>query len=1170
MRRAWAYLGPVLLAVGAWLAAPNPHPVFPNLVPLVLAAAAAVLGLVGVHWGSQAAVGLALVAGVAGQLPPIVPMGWIGPALTVVGLALSLEGAASRDTGIPMAPLRAWGLPLGLTLAGALVALAALTTQVGRESLDITQGLGLAVSAPFLVAAAWGVLKAVRTRGEEGTGSGLLAVVLAAGVLLAGVTLLVPPEASAQDQQAQCDFRNQTFGAGCEPRLAVLARPNSTENATDETYTLTSDDVLLTDLGFHPGYWRNRTISFATLQLPTQADTSGNCPGTRVTLKRATQAWPEDATVDQVPPGADPVNLTRSQENCLSGSSLSADVAEQLEAWAAGAPVQGWRLSLASGQAFNGDNPWQLTYEALPNHPRIRNVTLTPEPHDGIVMAPVGERLAVEAKIFDPRGGTREVELRFGPRMLTNVSLGANDGGNLTANLSYAVDGSTANGTLEMRVIDWDNRTAHDDIAELRPDRETPTLLPGENATVEVTDEGWRIPEPIPRDKRRTLTLNVSDDACEFVQDCMQLFVTNETGQIANRTGNDTLTVPLPTDRAGDHTVTLTLEDAAGRLNTTELSYRVSEPVDPSLTGLAVTDGLGRSDQQEAGLPLEVNLTLADESPPIELAVSTSDRSLLTRTVSNETATLHLTPVIEQAGGHTLVLEATDRWGNTAELLHGVEILPARSPRITLPNRTWLASGSILEATVTDASVAPENASIQVLRGGTPMAGVDVAKRLTETGVAVSIELPQLLHGEQIRVIASATDRLGRFATQTSDHRADALAPEIDVEPTAGARVGGTLWTLPEAELVVSAEDPDSGLATLRLTEPGSRSLDPTGATIPVSDLGTERFRIEARDAVGNAANVTARLAIDREAPSVELGIDGHQAVVTVREDESGLARVHLTADGQPLQVPRVPGTHRVTIPDVQRGDVVNLTLLAEDKVGRAGNVTRTLTVEDAPPELRLGTLGEGSIRAFATDPDGDAVEVDARAIHLVNGSRVTLDPSANGTLELPNWEGDVRLVVDAEAHNATTTRTRTLVLGEGPYLHAQVPSDAQPGNEITVTVTWQRAFEELDLTVSQDGSQVDVVNVTQTSPGHGRASFTLDEEGTYGLELTARHTSGTVETASLGQVQVQAGPSPVFFAIGALLLVALVGLVLLEAYKEDEDAEEDVQGTEVEGAEGP
>lgn len=1166
MRTVWGYLGPVLLALGAWLAAPAPHPTFSSTVVLGLVATSAIVGLVTLHLGSQLGVGVAMATAIAATLPPIVPMGWPGALLIVVGSALSLEGAASRGSGLPMAPLRSWALPAGLTLTAALVALLALTTQVGRESIDITQGVGLAVSAPLLLGAGWAVLRALRSSDEEGSSS-LVPAVMAITLLIGGAFLLSAPTTKAQrefEPEPCVDGEGPRFWSreefrGCDAQLHLLVDENTSRVVNNDTWTLTQDERLLIRPGFETGLFHNFTFQSATLEVPAISDTDTRCPNKVLELSRNTEGFTEETRVGSLPDSTEALTSSRTQTECAGGSPARFDVTEHFQAWADGEPQKGWTLRLAQGQAFNGraeTSGMDAQYDV--HELEIRDVTTSPErieidSGDEKLMAPIGERLELNLSINDTRGGVRYVELNLGDRVILNETLAANDGGDLNETVGYTVDPARSNGTLTAQVVDWDGWADDIEVAELDPDRDPPQARPTEGTTLERTDTGWRVPDPVPRGEEMEIGLDVQDDSCESVPDCVQLTVRNETdGVVAERSGSGTLSFPLSTDRPGDHAFSLDLTDAADRLNASTLTYRVSEPDAPVVGNVSVTDGLGRSDQQEAGLPFEVALTVDDVSPPIDVRIHAGNDLLVNRTFETDSVDRVLRPVVEQAGTRNLQITAVDRWGNEETVIRTVDVHQARAPVLDLPEQAFVPTRSTLSVQVEDSSVTPENVSVEVLRSGAAIP-IDVSSELTDDGLDLTVQLPDLLHGSDLRMIVHATDRLGLFTPETADFEADVLEPRLKVEPSIGARTAEAVWTLQNATLDVDASDPDSGLAGVQLVEPISRQLA-ANESVPVSEVGTQQVTIEAVDEVGNRVNWSGQVRIDEKAPSLQVGIDGHHVVATVTEDESGLARVQLTVDGEPLGIPRVPGTHRVEIPGVKRGDEVEVDLLAEDRVQHVTNVTRELEVGDAPPEVRLGTLTGNHLRTFAEDPDGDEVTLSARAIHRVNGSTVSLRPTENGTFVLPNWRGDVRLVVDAEAHNATTTNARTFTLGEGPFIDVELPRQAEPGTEVTVDVSWVRAYDSIKIVVTRDGEQINVANVTESNAGQGQASFTLPEEGTYSLRLSAQHESGTVETASLGQMEAQSGPSGVFLLIGGLLLVALVGLVLLERYRDEGD----------------
>lgn len=1150
MRRAVGFAGPVLLAAGAWLAAPRPHAWIPQEFLLGLVGLVLVLGLVGVGWGRQLAVAVALVLALVPTFPTVVPMAWPGAIAIVLGAALSLEGARTRREGVSLPTLRAWVFPLSLLAFSLLGVLVALTTNVGRESLDITQGMGVAVSVPFLLAAAWAGLAALERRDRES--SGLLPFLLAGVALTGGAVLVAADPVTAQQNPCE-DPRSASGFEDCPTVSHVLAEEEFATNVTQTTWELSSDEALFIDPGFHESEVSNMTFEDAGLEVEINSQPLSGCADATLVVQRAVGPWDDDTNLSVAPEGTDPVTAPISEQACNFGGPVPVDVGTHFQAWADGAPLEGWRIELGQGGPLQGgQGPYGTNATYATNGPHIEDVDTEPAPTGPVTMAPVGEVLTVTLNVSDADANPRNASLTVDGQQAHQEPLP----GTGTIPLTFAATETNANGTLQATVRDWDGNNHTATVTELRPDREAPQVDP--EPPLVSTEDGFELEDPVPEDEPVAVTVNVSDDACFFADPCTNVTLFDEDGQpLQNATTNRSspeVNLSLPTSPPGERAVIVQVEDAADRVNATLLTYAVSEPRPPTLSNLTVTDLQGREDRQEAGLPLQVSLDAHDESLPIRATASRGDTEVANATLENASGTIELAPVLETPGTRTLIVEVEDRWGNAQQVSRLVEIHPRRAPTIELPTDEYVPSEARLSATVADASVSPENASVSVIRGGTQLEVVNVEKTLTEDGVDVVIRPPELLHGEPLRVSITATDALGQFATGTGDYEVDAIAPEITVEPEPGATIDGDVWTLANGTLFVGAEDGKSGVETLHLLDPLDQALDPTGHTIPMADVGEDRILVEAQDRVGNVANWTGTIRLDRNAPVLDLDVDGHELVVTVGEAGSGIATLGVEADDGGLPVPNVPGEHRVTVPNVRRGDTVDVLVTARDRVGHEALLNRTVTIQDAPPEVFIGPLEDRNVTLSTSDADGDAVSTEAELVHRVNGTTWAFPRDAD-EVTLPSWRGDVALVVDATANETTVTENRTFTLGEPPHVHATLPRDVEPGARATVDVTWERDYDSVTLVVQDEGRQVALANVTETGSGQGQAELELPE-GTYDLELRAQHPDGTVDTASAGAVSVEEGTSALFLAVGLLLLTALVGVIVLSRYR-DEDEEE-------------
>ncbi len=1158
MRHAFSYLGPVLLFVAAWLVMPDPHPTLGTGLALIIAGVGAAAAALGIVLARQLVVLLGIIATVAVTFPVDLPIAWLGPPLHVLGAALALEGARARSIDSQIPPARAWGLPLLLAAIASIVPLAALLTEVGRESLDVTQGMGLGVSAPFLLLGIWLVVRAL-SRQQEATQD--RAATWTGTVLLIAAVLLVTVPMTAEATSHQTPDRGNWEDLDVQRQFQVDA--NRSVNVTTTDWSLNSSNAMLVEPRIPEASLSNWTVQGATLTIPLAGGNPLSCEATTFTISRLNGSWDDETLLADIPQTHEPIEATWTATDCTAGNPLEVNVTDHLQSWADGAPLDGWEIVLASDsgeQAGNGALGTTAVYDRNP--PRIQAISTVPEPRTSrededveFAMVPTGEPFLVNASI-DEEDLLRNASLDvLGTGQVLNRSVTGNESVNLTVTL----DETTANGTLQLRVDDWDGYYDTANGPHIRPDTERPTLEPNTTElAIEVDGDAWRLPEAeaLEEDEEASLTFNASDDACDVVLDCLTVEARRADGtSLETFDGNGTHELALPTGTPGPHHLVLEAEDAAGRLRTISFFYNVSEPRAPTIEEISTTGFGGRTDEQEAGLPLQVNVTVEDESPPLTVRVLLGTQELNTTTVtaSGEPASLLVT--IDEPGNHTLVVEAEDRWENNVTASHDVEIKPDLAPLIDLPEKGFIQPESALRARVLDTSVSTDQVTVDLFSGGSELSGASVSLSPRSDGVGIRVDLPFLLHGEPVRLVVEATDAGGKTATGQADYTADAEPPSIELSTSRGQRIGTDLWTTEDAVLLLSAEDADSGVASFRMTSPIDQALDADVATVNVSAVGSEEIRLTATDAVGNEATWTGQIRIDDAPPRVDVSIDGHDLVVTIEEAESGLRSVSVLRDETPVTIPVTNGTHRATLDGVRRGDVVNVTASVSDRVFQTTNWTGNLTVGDAPPEVTFQPRQNGTLPIRLDDADGDPVEAEVTARHRVTGNETTL-ALEDGNVTLPDWRGDVEVTVEATSFNTTIREDEQLTLGTGPFLHAELPETIAPGQTAEIPVTWERAYTSIDLLVERDGTQVDVLEVEEQAPGEGTVTLDLDEEGTYQLSLSGQHEDGEVETASLEEVQVDSGTSVWLIVAGVLILVLLVSLAVLEFLNRRQDEE--------------
>lgn len=1135
-----AILAALALGGGAFLASPAAHPIWGATGSLALAGAAVVLALVAYALGREWITGLAIGAALAATIPPDLPMGWIGPLLLTAGAALSLETTRAREAGA-LPPATAWALPVGLTIVGLSVPLAALVVQSGRESLDLAQGIGAAVSAPFVLLAAAGLLSLVYSDEEDETSeaasdeaadaanSTVAAVAIVAGLAILLVTAGLVA-ANTREQQRGMELEVLVDDSGASGRDMTQQTFWAIDNSSVALLLPDTDNLQI----------RNVTVLEAEFAVNENSlsspEGSTSCERVVIQLARNVDPWGTGTTWSTLPSTTNPRNRTIDLDQCNQHPAFTWDVTADARAWSRGEPLNGWTLSMPQGdREYDVVIPtYNVTYD--PNPPEIAGVETTPDRVPGGVIAPVGQNVTVAVNATDPMGGIRNATLVHDGVQIGSARFPVNT---TDTTLTFRARAGMPDAPLVVEVVDWDGNEARKAIGRPILDRLRP------NATVEAVPT-----EPVPRGSTPNATLAFQDDLCEDVTPCLDWSVRNETGHIvANGTGNGTATIQLPTQHAGPRELVVTVTDRAGRTNSTTLSYLVREQVPPGFARLNVLGALERPNLQEQGLPFTVELALDEESPPITVDVFAGSAPVAKRTIDTTQAAFPIN--VTDTGETTITVRVEDRWGNVAQAQRRVTVEPRSEPIVLLPTRDFVSRQPTLAVQIVDLSVDPLNVTVDATVGGSPLPGMSTNHSVTRTGLDLSVGLPSLVDGERVRLVVQATDALGQSASTSHAYTADAGPPRISVEPSPGIFDDGVLFTTPDGEVTFAASDDVSSVTRFELD---GRAIDPRGTDVPAGQLASS-FSLIAEDEAGNQATRQGAVSIDGTPPTVEAGIDGHDVVVTVTEQGSGLARSTVTVDGTLHPIPLAPGTHNVTLTDVRRGDEITAEVRAVDRVGQEATVVRNLTVEDAPPRITIGTVDGRNVSLSTSDPDGDTVDTTVTARHAVNGTERTLERTA-GRVTLPDWRGEVVLEVAASAHDATTTRMRTLLLGQPPFVSARAPEEATTGREVTVHVEWARRADEITVTALRDGIEVASADVQPTSDGEGTATLTFDESGTYHLDARLVSPDGDVEVQSAGTVSVSTAigwPIWVLVALGAIGLIG-AGVYLWLRRREEPD----------------
>ncbi|MCQ8849646.1 Ig-like domain-containing protein [Alteromonas stellipolaris] len=527
---------------------------------------------------------------------------------------------------------------------------------------------------------------------------------------------------------------------------------------------------------------------------------------------------------------------------------------------------------------------------------------------------------------------------------------------------------------------------------------------------------------------------------------------------------DSTPTLSGTTDAAPGSTVTLTVTDSAGNVQTltttvqadgsfsvdvsaelAEGEYSVEATVTDAAGNTATDANTGEIDTTAPAIALDAQGTDNDTTPTLSGTTDAAPGSTVTLTVTDSAGNVQTLTTTVQADGtfsvdvpvelaegeYSVEASVTDAAGNNATDANTGEI-DTTAPAIsldaqgtdndttpTLSGTTDAAPGSTVTLTVTDSAGNVQTLTTTVQADGS--FSVDVSAELAEGEYSVE---------------ATVTDAAGNTATDANTGEIDTTAPAIaldaqgtdnDTTPT----LSGTTDAAPGSTVTLTVTDSAGNVQTLTTTvqADGSFSVD-----VPL-ELAEGEYSVEAAvtDAAGNTATDANTGEIDTTPPTITINAPGSDNDTT----------------------PTLSGTT-----DAAPGSTVTLTIT--DSAGNTQTVTAIVQADgtysaDVPAEL---AEGEFTVNASVTDEAGNTASVEAQGAIDVTAPTISLnDPGINGDTT-PTLSGLTDAVPGSTitlsvTDSAGVTQTfSTTVLADGTFT-VEVPNAVTEGTySVTAEVT--------------------------------------------------------------------------------------------------------------------
>ncbi|MBQ4830231.1 Ig-like domain repeat protein, partial [Alteromonas sp. MMG017] len=586
------------------------------------------------------------------------------------------------------------------------------------------------------------------------------------------------------------------------------------------------------------------------------------------------------------------------------------------------------------------------------------------------------------------------------------------------------------------------------------------------------------------------------------------------------------------TDATPDSTVTLTVTDSAGNVQTltttvqadgtfsvdvpvelAEGEYSVEATVTDAAGNTATDANTGEIDTTAPVISLDAQGTDNDTTPTLSGTTDATPGSTVTLTVTDSAGNVQTLTTTVQADGsfsidvpvelaegeYSVEASVTDAAGNTASDANTGEI-DTTAPVIsldaqgtdndttpTLSGTTDAAPGSTITLTVTDSAGNVQTLTTTVQADGT-----------------FSVDVPAALAESEYSVEATVTDAAGNTATDANTGEIDTNAPVISLDAQgtdndSTPTLSGTTDAAPGSTVTLTVTDSAGNVQTLTTTvqADGTFSVD-----VPV-ELAEGEYSVEATvtDAAGNTATDANTGEIDTTAPVISLdsqGTDndttptfsgttdaapGSTVILTVTDSSGNVQTLTTTVQAD--------GTFSVDVPDELAEGEYSVEASVTDAAGNTATDANTGEIDTTAPAISLDAQGTDNDTTPTLSGTTDAAPGSTITLTVTdsagNVQTLTTTVQADGTfsgdvpVELAEGEYSVEASVTDAAGNTATDSLNAEIDITGPTISLNDPgingdstptisglTDALPGSTITFTVTDSAGNSQTFTTVVQ------------------------------------------------------------------------------------------------------
>ncbi|MDD5224787.1 MAG: Ig-like domain-containing protein, partial [bacterium] len=574
----------------------------------------------------------------------------------------------------------------------------------------------------------------------------------------------------------------------------------------------------------------------------------------------------------------------------------------------------------------------------------------------------------------------------------------------------------------------------------------------------------------------------------------------------------------------GSYTLAVEASDKAGNTAQTTVTFTIDKTV-PVITVTGVTDG---------------SYYKTDVIP----VITVTETNLASSSITLNGNTFESGTAVSTEGGYALVVQATDKAGNTAQVSISFTI-DKTAPVISVSvvsDGTYYKADVAPVCTVADAN--PAGSTI-TLNGGPFISGTTVS-------------------AEGVYTLAVETsDKAGNTAQTTVTFTIDKTVPVITV-------TGVTDGSYYKTDVVPVITVIDANLQSSSISLNGA----PFTSGTPVSAEGSYTLAVEASDKAGNTASMSLTFTIDKTAPAVSIiGVTDGVYYNTDVIPEITITDLYLDASSITLNgEPYISG-----MPISIENNYV-LVIQAADRAGNTRYAEVTFTIDKTPPTINVSGVSNGSYYHADVTPLISVIDLHlaAQTVTLngapfVSGTTIsaeggytlainagdlagnsaqatisfTIDKtppaiSVSGVSDGIYYKVDVAPVItvtDANPAGSTITLngapfvSGTTVSAEGSYTLAVETSD-KAGNtaQITVAFTIDKTPPVITVSGVTDGSysKVDVtpvITVTDANPAGSTMTLngspfvsgtTVSAEGVYTLAVETSDKAGNTASKSL------------------------------------------------------